>query len=83
VFLERTVQDLSEHIQGCVAEPVFNLDEVGISDWEDRTTKTVAVPAAMVGQTRHHEISRMVKPISVIVCLSAAGQSLTPYIITS
>jgi hypothetical protein len=31
----------------------------------------------------HHEISRTVKHISVIVCLFAAGESLTPYIITS
>jgi hypothetical protein len=41
MFLERTEQNLKEHIQGCVAELVFNLDEVGISDWEDRKTKTV------------------------------------------
>ena len=85
VFLERTVQDLSEHVQGCVAELVFNLDEVGISDWEDRKakTKTVIVPATMRGQTIHHEISRTVKHISVIACVSAAGESLTPYIVTS
>jgi hypothetical protein len=38
-----------------VAELVFNLDEGGISDWEDRKkkTKTVIVPATMVGQTMH------------------------------
>jgi hypothetical protein len=66
-----------------VAERVFNLDEVGISDWEDRKTKTVIVPATMRGHTIHHEISRTVKHISVIACVSAAGESLTPYIITS
>jgi hypothetical protein len=31
-FVERTVQDLKEHIQGCVADLMFNPDEVGISD---------------------------------------------------
>jgi hypothetical protein len=36
----------------------------------------------MRGQTIHHEISRTVKHISVIACISAAGESLTPYIIT-
>jgi hypothetical protein len=66
-----------------VAELVFNLDEVGISDWEDRKTKTVIVPAAMRAQTIHHEISRTVKHISVIACVSAAEESLTSYIITS
>jgi hypothetical protein len=68
-----------------VAELVFNRDEVGISDWEDRKTKTkiVIVPAMMPGQTIHHEISRTVKHISVIACISAAEESLTLYIITS
>jgi hypothetical protein len=85
LFLERTVQDLKVHVQQCVAELVFNLDEVGISDWEDRKneTKTVIDPVTMRGQTIHHEISRAVKHISVIACVSAAEESLTPYIITS
>jgi hypothetical protein len=54
MFLERTEQDLKEHIHGCVAELVFNLGKVGISDWEDRKTKTVIVPATMRGQTIDH-----------------------------
>jgi hypothetical protein len=66
-----------------VVELVFNLDEVGISNWENRKAKTVIVPATMHGQTIHHEISRAVKHISVIACVSAAGESLTPYIVTS
>jgi hypothetical protein len=53
VFLERTVHDRNEHVQGCVAELVFNLDEMSSSDWEDRKTKTAIVPATMVGQTMH------------------------------
>jgi hypothetical protein len=43
-FLERAIKDLHDHVQGCVADLVFNLDEVGISDWEDRKTKKVVVP---------------------------------------
>jgi putative lipase involved disintegration of autophagic bodies len=39
----------------------------------------VAVPDRVI----HHGISRKVKHISVIVCVSAAGESLTPYRITS
>jgi hypothetical protein len=68
-----------------VVELVFNLHEVGISDWEDRKTKmkTVIIPVTIRRQTVHHEISQTVKHISVIACISAAGESLTPYIITS
>jgi hypothetical protein len=83
MFLERTVQDLKEHVKGCMVQLVFNLDEVGISDWEDRKTKTALVPATMRGRMIHHEISRNVKHISVIAWVSAASESLTPYLITS
>jgi hypothetical protein len=32
-FLYREIQDLNE--QGCTTELVFNLERVGIADWED------------------------------------------------
>jgi hypothetical protein len=60
---------------------VFNLEEVGTSDLEDRKTKTIVIPTTMPGQTIHHEISRTVKHISVIACVSAAEESLAPSII--
>jgi hypothetical protein len=72
-FLERIIHDLHDYVQGCVVELVFNLDEVGISDWEDRKTKKVIALAALFGQTIHHRVFRNVKHISVIACLSAAG----------
>jgi hypothetical protein len=80
MFMGRTVRHLKEHVQGCVAELVFNLEEVGISNREDRKTKTktTIVPAMMSGQTIHHEISRTEKEILVIACISPTAESLTP-----
>jgi hypothetical protein len=43
VLLERTVQNVNEYVQGCTAELVFNLDEIGISDWQDRKARKVVV----------------------------------------
>jgi hypothetical protein len=83
VFLERISNDMHEHVQGCVPELVLNLDEVGISDWEDHKTKKVIVLAAMLGRTIHHGVSRNTKRISVIASMSAAGESLLHYILTS
>jgi hypothetical protein len=34
-FLEETRRSMHEAVQGCPAELVFNLDEAGISDWEN------------------------------------------------
>jgi hypothetical protein len=50
IVLERTIQDLNEHGHGRVADLALNLDEVGISDWEDRKTRRVVVPATMVAR---------------------------------
>jgi hypothetical protein len=35
-FLEAGIEDIKTHIQNACAELVFNLDEIGISEWEDR-----------------------------------------------
>jgi hypothetical protein len=83
MFLDKTVQDLNEHVQECTAELVINLNEIGISDWEDRKMRNVVVMATMRGQMIHHGISRTVKHISVIAYVSAACESPTPYIISS
>jgi hypothetical protein len=44
VFLEEAIGTMHETIQGRQSELVFNLDDVGISDWEDRKPKKVVVP---------------------------------------
>jgi hypothetical protein len=78
---ERTHQDLDDHLQGLVAEWIFNLDGVGISDFEANKTKEVIIPAATLGPTIHHEVPRNVKHISVITCLLAAGELLLLHIV--
>jgi hypothetical protein len=82
-FIERAGRELNEDVQGCIFELVLNLGEIGISDWEDRNARTVFVAATKDGRPLTHAVSRNVKHISVISCMSAAGESLMPYIITS
>jgi hypothetical protein len=54
VFLDETIRCLRDHVQGMKFELVFNLDEVGISEWEYRKDRKVIVPKTMDGQTIHH-----------------------------
>jgi hypothetical protein len=75
-FLEKRIRDLNEHLQGCVAELVSDLGELGCVDWEDRQTRTVIVVAIMDGHMIYPAISRKVKHISVIACVLAVGESL-------
>jgi hypothetical protein len=78
VFLETIIQELHEYVQGCVAKLVFKLHKIGISVWEDRKMNKVIARAAMLGQTKHHRLSRNMKHISMISCVSAAGESHIP-----
>jgi hypothetical protein len=72
---------MNKHVQGYVTELVFHLDENGILDWEDRKTRKVIVPVTMDGRPIHHGVSGNVKRISVIACVSGAGESFTPLIV--
>jgi hypothetical protein len=74
---------LSEHLPGSCAEFVFNLDELCISEWEDRARRKVIVPVSMTDQTIHHGVHRNLKHMSVIGCVSASGESLTPFVVSS
>jgi hypothetical protein len=83
IFLNETVHCLRESVHGMKAKLVFNLNEVGLSEWEDRKDKKVVIPKVLSGWTMHHRASRNLKHMSVITCISAAGESVTPYTVTS
>jgi hypothetical protein len=82
-FLDQTVQAMDEAVRDRPADLVFNLDEVGISDWEDRKSKKVVVPRTAATQTVHHGISRSLKHLSIITCISAGGACLSRYMLSS
>jgi hypothetical protein len=82
-FLDRTRRCTTQFVQGHPTELVFNLDEVRTSQSEDRRLTNVIVPLSARGQRIHHTMNRELKHVSLIACVSAAGESLTPYIVTS
>jgi hypothetical protein len=79
-FLDETVRCINEFVNGLPTQFIFNLDETGISEWEDRASKSAIVPKSLSVQNVHHTINRNLKHVSVIACISAARESLTPYI---
>jgi hypothetical protein len=64
-------------------ELLFHLDDVGMSESEDRKKKKVIIPTFIDSQTIYHKVSKAVRHISIITCIIAAGESLTPDIVTS
>jgi hypothetical protein len=46
------------HVTGKCAELVFNLDELGSADWEDRKVKKVVASAVVRKEDVYHSVSR-------------------------
>jgi hypothetical protein len=59
IFLEETIRNMQETLQRYPADVVFNLDEVGISDWEDRKPKRVVIPVTVSAQCSQHSPSNI------------------------
>jgi hypothetical protein len=54
VFIDRTVRGMHEAVQDRPADLVFNRDEVGISDCEDRQPKKMVLPRTAALHSIHH-----------------------------
>jgi hypothetical protein len=83
IFLDATINCLSEHVHDQPAELVYNLDEVGRGEWGDATTKKVIVPISRKNQILHHKIQRNMKHLSILTCVSPTGSYCPPYIVTA
>jgi hypothetical protein len=83
VYLEEHIRTLHAHVAGKFAELVFNLDELGSADWEDRKIKKVIASSSVRKEDVFHAVSRRHRHTTLLACLSAAGDSLTPMIVTA
>ena len=82
-YLKQHLINMKKYVEGRMSELTFNLDEVGCSDWEDRKPKCVIIPKNTDSDEIFHSVDRSSKHISLLVCVSAAGDSLTPMMITN
>ena len=79
--LKEHIANMHKYIDGRYSELVFNLDEVGTSEWEDRKPKKVFIDKSMDSNSISHSISRRITHITILTCVSAAGDSLMPLLI--
>jgi hypothetical protein len=83
IFLEAAVDWFRNHVHNACAKFVFNLDEVGSSRLEDKVETKVIVPLAVEGQMTFHNVHRNLKHISIVTCISAAGEHMIPFMVCS
>jgi hypothetical protein len=82
-YLEEHMHLLKTHVTGKVAELVFNLEELGSADWEDRKAKKMIAPTGLAKEDVYHPVSRRHRHVALLPCISAAGDALTPLLITT
>jgi hypothetical protein len=83
VLLQAGFDGFWDHVHRACAEFVFNLNGTGISEREELWRRRVIVPLAMKGSTIFPGVHRNVKQISVVACISAAGEHMTPFFASS
>ena len=74
---------MHNYVENCCSELVFNVDEMGSSEWEDRRPRKVLVAKTSNPQSIFHNVSCRYKHKTLVSIVSAAGESLTPMLITS
>jgi hypothetical protein len=57
-FLDGYLKLTKEYVPLVPSELIFNIDECGFSDWEERKEKPVIIPAEVQGTTLHYPINQ-------------------------
>jgi hypothetical protein len=64
-------------------ELLFNIDENGFSDWEERKPKCVLIPSKARETTLLYPASRKIRHQTLICCVTAAGDAYCPLLVSS
>jgi hypothetical protein len=78
--LDSYIQLIKNYVPKILAELIFNIDETGLSDWEERK-KMVLIPSAHIDSTLHYPVNRSVRHHTLMCCISAAGDAYCPLLI--
>jgi hypothetical protein len=81
--LEEHLHILQVHFAGKCTERVFNLDELGSADCEDRKMKKVIAPAAVRRENVYRSVSRGPRHMTLLTYVSAPRDAGTPMVITT
>jgi hypothetical protein len=74
-YLNDYISLIKEYVPLVPAELIFNLDETGLSDWEERKTKPVIIPSHASSSTLHYPTDRAIRHHTLLCCVSAFGDA--------
>jgi hypothetical protein len=82
-FLEVATEGFRDDVRNSYAELVFNVDEIGVNEWEDCIERQIIVSSTMRGQMIYHGLHCNLKHISVVVCISTSEEHMTLFFVCS
>jgi hypothetical protein len=82
-FPDDYVKLIKEYVPPVPTELIFNIDERGFSDWEERRPKPVLIPPEFERSVLHYPINRAIRHQSIIYCIAAAGDSYCPLLVSA
>jgi hypothetical protein len=80
-WLDEYIQLIKKYVPTVPAELIFNIDETGLSDWEERKDKPVLIPSDQIEATLHYQINKSLRHHTLTCCISAAGDAYCPLLI--
>jgi hypothetical protein len=63
-------------------EPIFNIDECGFSEWEDRKKKSVLIPQSAQNDTPHDPVGGEIRHQTPICYITTTGTTHCPLLIS-
>lgn len=73
---------LAKELKDIPADLIFNLDETGIGSWQNLKKKLVIVPKDICKKDINYSYRRYTSRFTIMPCINAIGNSLTPLLIT-
>jgi hypothetical protein len=82
-YLDQYIRLIKEYVPLVPTEFLFNIDESGFSDCEERKPKCVLIPTEARETTLHYPASRKIRHQTVVCCITAAGDEYCPLLISA
>jgi hypothetical protein len=81
--VDQNIRPIKELVPLVPTELLFNIDESGLSDWEERKLKCVLIPTEARETTLHYPASRKIRHQTLVCCVTAAVDAYCPLLVSS
>jgi hypothetical protein len=82
-YLDHYIKLMKDYVPLVPTELLFNIDESGFSDWEERKPKRILLPTEARTTTLHYPASRKIRHQTLVCCVTAAGDAYCPLLISA